>query len=218
MGIDQMNDGVTIDETTKRQKKFVIPVEMHNELLEMHNELRKKKKKLLLFGEYLNFPKSISGNDLDILVDDFNEVVSILQRNGWVIKRELDGGFRAIKLISNSSYLTLDILCMEQEHCKIKSEIYQRSFDDLKFGKNNFISDIQSVSLKQLVKYKAYSYLQLGFVHSRYQLLNLKKQFDNLSESEKIDVIDFFDDDIFCNIQEFFKNSNFNWLDIKKTS
>lgn len=210
-----MKNGITLDLSTKRQNFFTLPDYLKDELLEISEILKSKKKYFLLFGKYDEFPNSISGNDLDVLIDDTSETLLILKKYGWITKSEFSGEFRAFKLLPDSRLFVLDFLSADREKCPIKSEIYNNAFQEYTDGEYISRSQIACVSLKHIIKYKAFSYIQLGFVHSKYQLKNLKQDFQGLNLMEQNEVLDLFDKFSYPEIYQFLVDEAFNWLEIK---
>ena len=82
----------------------------------------------MIFGDHPEFPNNIYGNDLDLLVKDHELCLQILKERGWVLKREIGGGFRAFQANGEKGLFVLDIVSMTAEPCATKRQIYELAF------------------------------------------------------------------------------------------
>ena len=187
-----MKLGINLSNQKKEYSIKEIPINIKEDIFDLFYHCNKKEIKICIFGDHPEFPERLYGNDLDILVDDFEFLINQLRARSWVLKREISGGFRAFKLTPNCSFFVLDILSPRAEKCRIKQKIYNDALFQLPVEVDMNSHHVKFVSPKYMITFKLYSYLYLGYVHSKYQVEGLHRKFHELSEFEQQGIKQFF--------------------------
>jgi GTPase SAR1 family protein len=137
----------------------------------------------VILSEDMGLPYQYSGNDIDIIVEDLDLAYKCFINNKFLIKRERKTAFRAfLRDKLSHTWVVIDVEG-PNAYKGLSKRILQYNL------KNSFFDKISGLTYSPpegIAAYKISKYLLEGYVHSYFQLLNLNKFWNNLTNTNKV--------------------------------